>query len=318
MVIVCSAVISAPVSPAYSDTSEIADAQARANKAARELSDAESELGAMQDRYDGLTARRSTLATKQSTLAAAAKKVMIYRYANGKGDPFDADITRQLRIDTMVDVALGNTKDSVEGYAASLQDMAAVSKDLGSAAKSKDQLVAQYAAKRRALEHDLAVLEEIEARNQVLAQARREAQARLNGGSGGSATPIATGDWVCPVQGAHSFVDDFAAPRPGGRLHHGVDIMAAEGTLIVAPVSGTVSFAEESLGGRTFWEYGDDGLVYYGAHLEKYGYSGHVEAGVVVGTVGITGDASAYHLHFQIGSNGGGWYNPYATLLQYC
>jgi murein DD-endopeptidase MepM/ murein hydrolase activator NlpD len=79
-----------------------------------------------------------------------------------------------------------------------------------------------------------------------------------------------------------------------------------------------VSFAEESLGGRTFWEYGDDGLVYYGAHLEKYGYSGHVEAGVVVGTVGITGDATAYHLHFQIGSNGGGWYNPYATLLQYC
>src|ERR687897_2495509 len=44
--------------------------------------------------------------------------------------------------------------------------------------------------------------------------------------------------FVCPVQGAASFVDSFGAARSGGRTHQGVDMMAASGTPTVAPASG--------------------------------------------------------------------------------
>ena len=46
---------------------------------------------------------------------------------------------------------------------------------------------------------------------------------------------------VFPVQGQCNFVDTWHAPRGGGRLHLGVDIIAPEGKLIYAAVDGTVT-----------------------------------------------------------------------------
>ena len=123
---------------------------------------------------------------------------------------------------------------------------------------------------------------------------------------------------VCPVQGAVSFVDSFGAPR-SGHTHQGVDMMAASGTPTVAPVSGTVTHSESSLGGLSWWVDGDDGNRYYGAHLSGYAASGHVSAGTVIGYVGDSGNAAGTpHLHFEIHPGGGSAVDPYPQVSAAC
>jgi hypothetical protein len=109
--------------------------------------------------------------------------------------------------------------------------------------------------------------------------------------------------WLCPVAGPVSFIDSWGAPRSGGRTHKGVDMFAARGTPVVAPVSGTVEHRSNTIGGLSFHLWGHDGTYYYGTHLSAYGpISGRVDAGTVVGYVGDTGNArgTSPHLHFEI------------------
>lgn len=126
--------------------------------------------------------------------------------------------------------------------------------------------------------------------------------------------------FVCPVQGAVSFVDSFGAARSGGRAHQGVDMMAATGTPTVAPVGGTVQHTASDLGGLSWWLDGDDGNRYYGAHLSSYaGPGGWVAAGTVIGHVGDSGNAAGSpHLHFEIHPGGGSAVNPYPQVAAAC
>jgi peptidoglycan LD-endopeptidase LytH len=128
------------------------------------------------------------------------------------------------------------------------------------------------------------------------------------------------GIWKCPVQGPVHFTDTWGAARSGGRTHQGTDMMAPTGTPTVAPVSGRVEHRSSSLGGMSWWVYGDDGNSYYGAHLSAYAGAGHVERGAVIGYVGSTGNASASapHLHFEFHPGGGSAVNPYSRLLEVC
>ncbi len=111
-----------------------------------------------------------------------------------------------------------------------------------------------------------------------------------------------TRSWLCPVAGPTSFTDTWGAPRSGGRRHQGVDMFAAVGTPVVAPVAGVLQHFDDSLGGLSFRLWGDDGNYYYGTHLRAYGTSGHVGAGTVVGYISDTGNAkgTSPHLHFEI------------------
>lgn len=114
---------------------------------------------------------------------------------------------------------------------------------------------------------------------------------------------VAGEGWRCPVAGPVSFTDTWHAPRSGGRLHEGVDMFAAHGTPVVAPVDGDVEYRSNSLGGPSFHLWGDGGTYYYGTHLAAYGSAtGRVRAGTVVGYVGAAGNAAgtAPHLHFEI------------------
>ncbi len=117
---------------------------------------------------------------------------------------------------------------------------------------------------------------------------------------------VGAGGWLCPVAGKVSFTDTWGAPRSGGRRHQGVDIFAANGTPVIAPVPGHVTHGSGGLGGLSFRLHGDDGHYYYGAHLSQTApVSGRVEAGTILGYVGTTGNAlgTPPHLHFEIHPN---------------
>lgn len=126
--------------------------------------------------------------------------------------------------------------------------------------------------------------------------------------------------WLCPVAGPHQFSDSWGQPREGGRRHLGVDVFAARGTPVVASVAGTVDHVTGAIGGNAFYLHGDDGFVYYGAHLDTLGPTGRVERGAQLGTVGSTGNAKGTtpHLHFEIKPGGGSPVNPFPSLQKWC
>ena len=169
-------------------------------------------------------------------------------------------------------------------------------------------------------------------------------QGRVNGiveASGGKATPVVLADGVTvgpaglaiPVAGvkASALTDTFTQARAGGaRVHDAIDIMAAEGSPVVAAAPGTIEKLYFSNGGGGISAYirSDDGLwTFYYAHLSAYApglaEGQHLLRGAAVGYVGHTGNASADgpHLHFAINRMAPGekWYNgtpinPYPLL----
>ncbi len=145
--------------------------------------------------------------------------------------------------------------------------------------------------------------------------------ATRRGAAPGLAAPVATGAWVCPVQGPRAFTNDWGQPRSGGRRHQGNDILSLRGTPVVANVSGRVRPHQSGLGGISYYLTGDDGNTYYGTHLDSLsGASGPVAQGEVLGYVGNSGNAAGgpTHLHFEIHPGGGGAVNPFPTLSRYC
>jgi peptidoglycan LD-endopeptidase LytH len=128
------------------------------------------------------------------------------------------------------------------------------------------------------------------------------------------------GGILCPIGGPTSFTDTWGAPRSGGRSHQGTDMFAARGTPVVAPVGGTATQKNSRLGGLGFWLVGDNGVTYFGTHMDTAGASGRVEAGTVLGTIGNSGNArfTSTHLHFEIHPGGGGAINPYSTVRAAC
>lgn len=102
--------------------------------------------------------------------------------------------------------------------------------------------------------------------------------------------------------------DTYNDARSAGRVHNAIDIMAAQGTPVVATADGEIAkFFDSDLGGITIYQYSaDKKLVYYYAHLQKradgIAEKQFVRRGTIIGYVGDTGNAGAgnFHLHFSI------------------
>jgi peptidoglycan LD-endopeptidase LytH len=142
---------------------------------------------------------------------------------------------------------------------------------------------------------------------------------------------VAPSGLALPVVGVkpEQLVDTFETARAAGRRHDAIDIMAAEGTPVIAAADGTIEKLFNSVrGGMTIYERSpDQKWVYYYAHLSAYApglaEGQQVKRGQVIARVGHTGDASAAgpHLHFAINTMAPGdhWWNgtainPYPLL----
>lgn len=93
----------------------------------------------------------------------------------------------------------------------------------------------------------------------------------------------------------------------GSTNHKGLDIAAPNGTSIYAAADGTVEFSgyKGSLGNLVIINHGNGIKTYY-AHCSSLKVSSgqKVSAGTNIATVGKTGTATGYHLHFEIRVNG--------------
>ncbi|HEX3324152.1 MAG TPA: M23 family metallopeptidase [Solirubrobacterales bacterium] len=120
---------------------------------------------------------------------------------------------------------------------------------------------------------------------------------------------------VFPVQGPHGErgpVGEFGAPRDGGRIHEGFDILAACGTELVAAATGKVlrTGYDPVLYGNYLEIHGEgEQRSYFYAHMRRpplVHRGDRVWAGEPVGVVGATGNARTVgcQLHFEIHVHG--------------
>ena len=118
---------------------------------------------------------------------------------------------------------------------------------------------------------------------------------------------------VFPVAGPHNFggpENVFGAPRDG-YLHQGQDILTAEGTPVVAPLSGTILTTSYQEGGAGYYavEQTTIGFDFMFAHCQESSLAvatgQAVSAGQALCRAGQTGDATAPHLDFEMWV--GGW-----------
>jgi murein DD-endopeptidase MepM/ murein hydrolase activator NlpD len=115
---------------------------------------------------------------------------------------------------------------------------------------------------------------------------------------------------MIPVVGIkkESLTDTFNDARSENRVHNAIDIMAPQGTPVVAAADGEIArFFDSNLGGITIYQFSKDKkFIYYYAHLQKRAdgleEKVFVPQGKVIGYVGDTGNAGAgnFHLHFSI------------------
>jgi murein DD-endopeptidase MepM/ murein hydrolase activator NlpD len=126
---------------------------------------------------------------------------------------------------------------------------------------------------------------------------------------------------VFPSQGRCSFSDSWHAPRPGNRLHIGVDIVGPKGLALYAVVDGTITKmygADSPLSGNALRLTGADKTYFFYAHLDSFApgitVGSTVRAGQIIGYMGSTGNSGVSHLHFEVHPGGGDAINPYPVV----
>jgi murein DD-endopeptidase MepM/ murein hydrolase activator NlpD len=142
---------------------------------------------------------------------------------------------------------------------------------------------------------------------------QRRRKARASGVSAIEvAAPVTAATGIFPVQGAYTLGGDgarFGAPRRG-HSHQGQDIIAAEGTPVVSPRAGFVTWRAYQAEGAGHYVVvrADDARDYVFMHLQDGSIAVEkgqgVAAGEPIGAVGATGRADGAHLHFEIWPHG--------------
>jgi peptidoglycan LD-endopeptidase LytH len=352
-------VLLAPAVGAQTPSGALSEARKRADRAAAEINRLETELGSLVDEIEVLEGERHAADAQLASLRERVRRVALERYlsADQQSDLLiGVDINEQERARALTRIVTQSDSDAIDEYRAAKARLDGAAAELTERRADEAAALDGLRVQRGRLDVELAQLEvqeaeRIESERRAAAAAAEQVAVTSTSTASGSAptlsapvpttgpaassatpTPAPTPEpappptggsgWICPVQGARSFVDSWGAARPHGRSHQGVDLMSPRGTPVVIPVSGVVQLKTGGIGGLTFRLDGDDGNWYYGAHLDAYaGPSGRLPAGTVVGYVGDSGDAkgTGTHLHFEIHIGGyGNPVNPYPTVARHC
>ncbi len=322
--------------PAFAGEGDIAAMKRKANEIAGQLSKARGRVASLNEDIKSLEAQSAEIAARHAKLKKAVSDMAVSSYINGGNSigstSTKGDINETARVDALSKIVTRDSQDMMDVYRKTSEDLDRSREALSSAKQDADQALGEVKKRSKQIESELARLQALAAKRKAEEAARKErerkanaqaSKARLaaNPGSAGPSKIVAGDGWLCPVQGAVAFSNDWGDPRSGGRRHQGTDIMAARGTPIVASVSGTVRPHNSAKGGISYYLAGDDGNTYFGTHLSSLsGAGGRVERGTVVGYVGNSGNASGgpNHLHFEIHPGGGAPVNPYPTVAKYC
>ena len=326
--------------PAHADTAgDLSNARTQADAAraeldrvAQEWQDAEAQLAEAQNSADEATARIAELEKALVGVRAQLNERAAELYMAGGSEPMVALLTSSsiteatdrlqyasalAQQDTDLATTVSVQAQELQWRRAQLAD--AVARQTVAAASLKTQeasisaRVADYQTRVSELEQQLA------AEQAPPSTAPGAPSGAPSTPPGGGPPPVSGSGWLqtCPVNGPTSFVDSFGDPRPGGRSHEGIDLIAAYGTPVVATAAGTVHHTTSAPGGygTVLFHDGSADWTFY-THFSSYagpGEGGHVSAGETIGLVGSTGDTTVNHLHFEYHPGGGAAIDPYSA-----
>jgi peptidoglycan LD-endopeptidase LytH len=315
--------------------SRMSEIQGELNAATHKIEDLRTREDKLKTRLGDISQRIEDVRKDQKHLEKRVIEAAKNLYKSGGADMLEALLTadsfselssraqvlnRMSQRDTRAFVAYARSEDELKDLTAELEERE------GELESTREALSDEADALQAKFEGVSAEYDEL--KKKLAAQAARRKAAAAAAPAPQSSTPSAapihvpaTNGMACPVAGAVSFIDSWGFPRSGGRLHQGVDMMAAYGTPIVAITSGNITYAGYG-GSAGNWLVlsGDDGHAYWYMHNQSNIVTGgHVSAGQQIATVGDTGNATGTpHLHFEYHPGGGGAVNPYPLVASIC
>jgi murein DD-endopeptidase MepM/ murein hydrolase activator NlpD len=297
----------------------------QANDAAARYSRAEAHHERLGAEVKGLEGQVSILEQRMGALRQAATRGAAVLYMRdavvdsdwGLGDG-DAVLRSAHRMKLMgeVNTLAGDALQTLDDAARRLR---AQRRSLDDRRHQQDQVLAQLGGERRDVERRLAAMAkaERELRSRLVAAARAKPRTSRAEPSVDRALMAGLPDnFICPIDGPVAFSDDWG----GGRNHKGNDLMSPRGTPNVAVVAGTIESRQWGGGGLTIFLTGDDGNTYVYMHLLNVVGPAprHVEQREVIGLVGASGNATAYHTHFEFHPGGGPAVDPHPLIAAHC
>lgn len=309
------------------------DAQVGSDAAVGRYQQATAKHEALVDQIDAVEERIATGRVRAGELREVAERraVTAYKTRTISGDLNEAvfgsgDVLKEIRRNAFLEHANAKDDAAVVELGVLEEDLGIQRVDLQKKRESAAKLLGQLETEKTALAG--AVADAQKAYDDLVTRLTREAASRAAAERAAQQTIaasrrteiVATGTpvagFLCPVRG--SFSNDYGDPRSGGRSHLGIDIFAGTGTPVVAVKSGSLVHEAGGSGGNAAYLNASDGNTYYFAHFSAYsGGARQVAQGEVIGYVGMTGNASAPHLHFEIRTSAGS-VNPYPTIVASC
>lgn len=316
-------------SPALADTksqldsvkADLARAQQAADRAASVWNAAETRLGETESEIATTRTQIGQLQARVSRIQTRLEKRAVLAFENGPASTIDLLLSSGSftefsdRLEFLGNMAQSDSDLVIEQRVATEQ-LQRKRADLAVLAERQTQAIAEAQA---AAQKASSIVAQIQSKvNDLTAKYRQELAAAKQAQILGQQTIPGAAIATCPVRGPNSFVDSFGWPRPGGRVHEGIDMISPFGTPVVAVQSGSAGAHPNALGGNAVIVFGPGGDWTYYAHLSSYGQMGSVPVGTVIGYVGATGDTNVNHLHFEYHPGGGAAVDPYSALRAVC
>ncbi|MFN8027078.1 MAG: peptidoglycan DD-metalloendopeptidase family protein [Acidimicrobiia bacterium] len=315
----------------------LADARDAANQAASEFSEADQKLAATEQHIEQLGNQIAAGKAKAATLRDVARQRALFAYVHSNSNDLENLLDGSSAIDAirrqqLLDHANQTDNDVVKQLAALTADLKQQEQELQKEEATQKAASAQADAKLKDLQSKQAdvqqAVDQLQAKlDAEIAQAEAARKAELekekaalaaqqavsNGGVGQIIANPVSGPFQCPVAGA-AYSDDYGGPTG----HPGIDMFVPTGTPAVAVKAGKLWFMpNDGAGGNEAYIDATDGNTYYYAHFSQYvGGERQVSQGEIIGLTGMTGNASAPHLHFEIrvGGPNGSRTDPYPSL----